>query len=200
MSHHPSSQRGSPFGDYDPYYGGGGYYGRGDRASDFSLFMMDPNVKMYWVAFFSLLAYWGLVWFLRHVFGDGHYSSGVNTRTTEDGVAVPQNTDATGGYRGWIQRPGTSNAHNRLTRASQVLGDLILMLLSVLVLNTIGQSRTRIVMILTWVFFGFAVFWSIFEAAKESHVARFLFGMIFYGIVLAIGILSFTHGFHGFFD
>lgn len=49
-------------------------------------------------------------------------------------------------------------------------------------------------------YFGFAVFWSIFEAARESQIARLLFGMIFYGIILAIGSLSFVHGFRGVYD
>ncbi|KAI8332864.1 hypothetical protein BC941DRAFT_473902 [Chlamydoabsidia padenii] len=181
-----SHQRASTFSDYDPYYGGGGYYGHGGQINDLSMFVMDHHVRMYWIAFFVLVAYWGFLWFLRHVFGDGHQNARNAVPTEEEAPAPPQATN------------GGSTKQNRLTRASQVLGDLTLMLLSVLVLNTIGQGGTRIIMILTWVFFGFAVFWSIFEASKESHIARFIFGMLFYGIILAIGIISFQHGFHSY--
>ncbi|CAO3598665.1 unnamed protein product [Absidia cylindrospora] len=144
-----SRQYGSPFNDHDPYYNGGGYYGHGERINDFSIFMMDHHVRMYWIAFFALLAYWGFLWFLRHVFGDGHQARSGATTAEEEVAAPPQNN--TGGYSRWIRRPGTTSTHNRLTRASQVLGDLILMLLSVLVLNTVGQGSTRSIMILTWV-------------------------------------------------
>ncbi|CAO3590083.1 unnamed protein product [Absidia cylindrospora] len=191
--------------DYDPHYNGG-YYGHEANKNQFSTFMLDPNVKMYWVAFFSLLAYWGLLWFLRHAFGDCHHQNeeesmpSIKSPAGRTGEESAPPINAPTGYGRWVQHPDTTNAHQRLGRASRVLGDLILMLLSVLILNTIGQGNSRIVMILTWIFFGFAVFWSIFEAAKESHLARFLFGMIFYGIMLAIGALAFIYGFHGYYD
>lgn len=48
-------------------------------------------------------------------------------------------------------------------------------------------------------YFGFAVFWSIFEAARESHIARFIYAAIFYGIALAIAGLAFRRGFDEFY-
>ncbi|ORX56734.1 hypothetical protein DM01DRAFT_1303010 [Hesseltinella vesiculosa] len=154
---------------------------------------------MAWVAFFALFAYWGFVWFLRHLFGRGShtYTYGYPREDVSvppvvagsEAAAPAQPTPA--GYRAWVQSP-----HNRLTRVSLLLGELVLLLLGALVLNTIGQGSTRIVMILCWVYFGFAVFWSIFEAAKESPIARFVFGLVCYAIVLAIGIMAFVNGFY----
>lgn len=104
-----SYQRGSNSNEYDPYYGGGGYYGRGGQLNDLSSFVMDHHVRMYWVAFFVLVAYWGFLWFLRHVFGDGHQNARNAVPTEEEAPAQPQANS--GGYRRWIRRPGTSGAH-----------------------------------------------------------------------------------------
>ncbi|KAI7880521.1 hypothetical protein K492DRAFT_130010 [Lichtheimia hyalospora FSU 10163] len=159
---------------------------------------MIHNVKLAWIAFFALWVYWGLIWFLRHAFGDEEQQEST-TRQEGDAEATAAGAGATGaGIRGWLGRRRVRRAHSRLSRASDVLRDLVLMLLSVLLLNTLGRGSTRTVMILAWVFFAFAVIWSIFEAAYESRIARFIYGAIFYGIALSIAALAFKHGFHEF--
>ncbi|KAF7729316.1 hypothetical protein EC973_004572 [Apophysomyces ossiformis] len=160
---------------------------------DLNLFLMDRNVRLYWVAFLSLWVYWGLFWFLRHVFGDGHMEYAARSEGT--GTAAAEAPPTTG-LRAWIRRPSVARTHSRLNRASEILRDLVLMLLSVLILNTLARGGTRAVMILAWIFFGFAIFWSIFEASYEHHIARFVYAVIFYGIALAIAGISFRHGFH----
>ncbi|KAI8071573.1 hypothetical protein BC940DRAFT_234230 [Gongronella butleri] len=200
-----SSDHHNPYYD-DGYYGGGR---GGDRNTDLNYFLMSPYVKMAWIAFFALLAYWAFVWFVRHLFGRGYYAYPYTTTATtayarEDPLPAAASTvpaaagDQQPPQQQMPQPPQPQPI--RLTRVSTVLGELVLLLLGVLVLNTIGQGSTRIVMILTWVYFGFAVFFSIFEAAKESPMARFLFGLIFFGIAMAIGILSFVYGFHTSYD
>ncbi|KAL1926298.1 hypothetical protein VTP01DRAFT_5995 [Rhizomucor pusillus] len=171
-----------------------------------SSFMANRYVRLSWAAFFALWVYWGLLWFLRHAFGDGHQGPGYPTRQQQDesieaaeGAAAHQPTATRGGWIGWMRRPRVAHTHSRLSRASDVLRDLVLMLLSVLIPNTVGRGSTRPVMILSWIYFGFAVFWSIFEAARESHIARFIYAAIFYGIALAIAGLAFRRGFDEFY-
>ncbi|KAI8144257.1 hypothetical protein BJV82DRAFT_557183 [Fennellomyces sp. T-0311] len=197
-----NNRHGNGYLDNDPYY-------NGQNAGSLASFLMIRDVKYYWIAFFALWAYWGLLWFLRHVFGDGHmaadYAPPADREaavTGAEGDQAEQQQQPRAGVitrmRGWVRKPHVSRTHSRLSRASDVLRDLVLLLLSVLVLNTLGRGSTHTVMILAWVFFGFAVVWSIFEASYESHVARFIYGAIFYGIALAIGALAFKHGFHEF--
>lgn len=74
-------------------------------AADTSLasFMADRDVKLSWIAFFALWILWCLLWFLRHVFGDGHqgadYAGG-----EEGGVAA---------NRPWIRHPLAIATHVR---------------------------------------------------------------------------------------
>jgi hypothetical protein len=41
----------------------------GEDYDYFGEFLLDKNVKSYWVALFSLCLYWGFFWFFRHLFG-----------------------------------------------------------------------------------------------------------------------------------
>ncbi|KAG0164469.1 hypothetical protein DFQ28_010280 [Apophysomyces sp. BC1034] len=125
------------------YYGN--YYGN-PEDTNFSLFVMDRNVKLYWVAFLTLWVYWGLFWFLRHVFGDGRTDYGARSEATGSAAEAAAPT----GLRAWTRRPGVAQTQSRLSRASELLRDLVLMLLSVLILNTISRGGTRVVMILAW--------------------------------------------------
>ncbi|KAI7875512.1 hypothetical protein K492DRAFT_136394 [Lichtheimia hyalospora FSU 10163] len=164
---------------------------RAAHTTSLASFMADRNVKLSWIAFFALWILWCLLWFLRHVFGDGHQGADYAGREEGD-VAV---------NRPWIRHPLAIATHvctylfSRLSRATDVLRDLVLMLFSMLALNTLARGVQRQVMILCWVFFAFAVFWTIFEASYEHHMARLLYGIIFFSLSLSIGALAFRDGF-----
>ncbi|CAO3667539.1 unnamed protein product [Umbelopsis ramanniana] len=147
----------------------------------------DPNeyieplrdFKSAWTAFFALWLLWGLFWFLRHAFGDG-------TQPAEEAA------DTEAAQKG---RWHFGNSHHRINRSSEMLRDLVLLLLAALALNTFAGGISRAVMILSWIYFGFAVFWAVFEAAVEHHIARFIFAFVFYGIAIAIAALGYHNGF-----
>ncbi|KAI8144143.1 hypothetical protein BJV82DRAFT_608481 [Fennellomyces sp. T-0311] len=167
------------------------YAGVGGANDSLDAFMSDRNVKLSWIAFFALWVFWGYFWFVRHVFGDGHQDVDYSGRDE----AVEVNPVANTAPRPWIRHPIAVSTHNRLTRATNVLHDLVLMLFSVLALNTFARGATRPVMIISWIFFAFAVFWTIFEASYEHHMARLFYGIIFYSLAIAIGALAFRDGF-----
>lgn len=86
-----------------------------------SSFMANRYVRLSWAAFFALWVYWGLLWFLRHAFGDGHQGLGYPTRQQQDesieaaeGAAAHQPTATRGGWIGWIgwmRRPRVAHTH-----------------------------------------------------------------------------------------
>ena len=65
------------------------------HTTSLASFMADRNVKLSWIAFFALWILWCLLWFLRHVFGDGHQGADYAGREEGD-VAV---------NRPWIRHP-----------------------------------------------------------------------------------------------
>ncbi|KAG2173715.1 hypothetical protein INT43_005135 [Umbelopsis isabellina] len=150
-----------------------GAYGYPNNFEDYTAPQRD--FKGAWTAFFALWLLWGLFWFLRHAFGDGH--------------SVDADAEANTKSRWQVGTP-----HSRLSRGSDVLRDLVVLLLAALAINTFAGGITHAVMILSWIFFGFAVFWAVFEAAVEHHIARFIFGFIFYGIAIAIAALGYRYG------
>ncbi|CDH53205.1 predicted protein [Lichtheimia corymbifera JMRC:FSU:9682] len=111
------------------------------ETTSLASFMADRDVKLSWIAFFALWIFWCLLWFLRHVFGDGH--QGADYAGREEGDAVAN--------RPWIRHPLAIATHSRLSRATDVLRDLVLMLFSMLALNTLARGVQRQVMILCWV-------------------------------------------------
>ncbi|GAB5585376.1 hypothetical protein Unana1_00276 [Umbelopsis nana] len=154
-------------------------YGAYNYPTDpYDYFQPLRDFKSAWTAFFALWLLWGFFWFVRHAFGDGHQT--VETADTEIG------------QKG---RWHFGNTHSRLNRSGDVLRDLVLLLLAALALNTFAGGISKAVMILSWIFFGFAVFWAVFEAALEHHIARFVFAIIFYGIAIVIGALGYHYGF-----
>lgn len=92
-------------------------YGYIDASNGYSYndslaaFIQDRNVKLYWIAFFTLWVYWGLIWFVRHVFGDGHRGPDYAGRDEAVPVNPTTNESATVPSRPWIRRPEIIAAH-----------------------------------------------------------------------------------------
>ncbi|KAI7901495.1 uncharacterized protein BX663DRAFT_514624 [Cokeromyces recurvatus] len=185
-------------------------------------YLVDWHVRVTWIAFMTLWVLWGLAWFSRHAFGgdasthyqNANYSTQVghdpNVTTTTDpelgGVGVGANTTTaqgtTAGYNNTAHKQPLSapawsvNIFNRLNRAHDMLRDLVLMLLSVLTLNTFARASTRAVMIIAWIFLAFAVIYFVVEASYEHRYLRLLYALTFYGLGLAVVGLAYAQGFY----
>jgi hypothetical protein len=85
---------------------------------------------------------------------------------------------------------------NRLNRAHDLLRDLVLMLLSVLTLNTFARASTRGVMIIAWIFVALAFITFVIEASYEHRYLRLLYTLAFYALGLAIVGLAYARGFY----
>lgn len=106
-----TNHHGNPADNLDPY----GYPYTDGRGIDGSLaaFLMNHNIKFAWVAFFALWVYWGLLWFVRHAFGDGHrnadYGSARANADGDEAAAAAATTGTTAaaatGWRGWVRKP-----------------------------------------------------------------------------------------------
>ncbi|CAO3648888.1 unnamed protein product [Cunninghamella blakesleeana] len=144
-------------------------------------FLADHYVRLQWIAFFTLWVLWGLVYAIRFTF-----SHDKPTPVTEDTEA------GTSEKRRWVKQGGVTG---RLDNAHRVLFENTLLLLSVLVLNTVGTASTRAVFILAWVYFAFTVVYAFTEIGLEHRFIRFVFSLVFYGVTLAIGGLAFSQGF-----
>ncbi|KAH8549806.1 hypothetical protein BGW37DRAFT_558799 [Umbelopsis sp. PMI_123] len=171
------------FPSYGAYPSNGAYpsysaYGFLNNPNEY--FQLLRDFKLAWSAFFALWLLWGLFWFLRHAFGDG----------TQPAAEA---TDTEAAQKGRWHFGGSH--HHRINRSSEMLRDLVLLLLASLALNTFAGGISRAVMILSWIYFGFAIFWAVFEAAIEHHIARFIFAFVFYGIAIAIAALGYHYGF-----
>ncbi|KAG1141010.1 hypothetical protein G6F36_015761 [Rhizopus arrhizus] len=77
-----------------------------------------------------------------------------------------------------------------------MLRDLILMLLSVLVINSFARGSTRAVMILAWIYVAFAFVYFFVELGYEHRFVRLLYSITFYGISLAIIGCAWQQGFY----
>jgi hypothetical protein len=106
-----------------------------------SLFVSDHYVRSSWIAFFALWVLWGLTYFVRHAFG--HDTNKATPATTEEDPEA--SATKTSKWKG-----GVHSFSDRLARAHEVLFENTLLLLSALVLNTLGAGATRAVMILSW--------------------------------------------------
>lgn len=73
-------------------------------------FMADRDVKLSWIAFFALWIFWCLLWFLRHVFGDGH--QGADYAGAEGDVVA---------NRPWIRHPLAIATHVCIQHTCHVL-------------------------------------------------------------------------------
>lgn len=151
-----------------------------------SAFVGNHYVRSSWIAFFTLWVLWGLSYFVRHAFG--HHDKQATTAAATDDPEAAAGT----------QKKGWKNIHtslgDRLTRAHEVLFENTLLLLSVLTLNTFGAGATRAVMILSWIFFAATAINAFTEVGVNHHFIRFIFNIIFFGVTLAIGGLSFSQG------
>ncbi|KAG1466933.1 hypothetical protein G6F55_000169 [Rhizopus delemar] len=144
-----------------------------DIAQNFlpvTVFLAAWHVRVTWIAFTTLWVFWGLIWFLRHAFGgDGSHINQTNAQAytnppatatdPETGAAINTGAANTGPATGpatnqkkFLAAPAWgANVFRRVNRAHDMLRDLILMLLSVLVINSFARGSTRAVMILAWI-------------------------------------------------
>ncbi|KAI9263782.1 hypothetical protein BY458DRAFT_438541 [Sporodiniella umbellata] len=149
-------------------------------------FLYDWHVRVGWIAFSTLWVLWGISWFVRNAFG------GDNLIAIDSGVVNPESNETTAfntasHEKKLLPAPVWSvGIYTRLDRSNDVLRDLVLMLLSVLSLNTFARGSTRAVMILAWIFTTFAVIYSLVEASYERRFIRLLYSVNFYGISFAI--------------
>ncbi|KAI8375159.1 hypothetical protein BD560DRAFT_392881 [Blakeslea trispora] len=175
-------------------------------------FLTDWHVRVTWIAFMTLWVFWGLTWFVRNAFGGDASTHAHNVQThqighdpamttTDPETGVATNNGAVGTTattnKGIMPAPAWSvKVFNRLNRAHDMLRDLMLMLLSVLTLNTFARASTRAVMILAWIFVAFAFVYFAAEAAFEHRYLRLMYAITFYSIGLAIVGLAYKQGFY----
>ncbi|KAJ8656347.1 hypothetical protein O0I10_007912 [Lichtheimia ornata] len=151
---------------------------------DVNDFVIDQDVRLTWIAFFTLWVLWGLVYFVRHVFGEDTEKPAPAQDSEQAGESKPTK-------KKWRPEGGFGS---RLANAHRVLFENTLLLLGVLVLNTFGGASTRAVMILTWIFFALTVIVAFTEIGYGHRFIRFLYSAAFFGITLAIGALAFQQG------
>jgi hypothetical protein len=188
-------------------------------------FLDDWHVRATWIAFMTLWVFWGLSWFVRNAFGGDSSTHVQNIQSSAQIAADPtlhNNPNQTGTTAvdpesgapvadpnvATTATPVTTHkvaplpapawsvkVFNRLNRAHDLLRDLILMLLSVLTLNTFARASTRAVMIIAWFYVGFAFVTFVIEASYEHRYLRFVYTLVFYALALAIAGLAFAEGF-----
>ncbi|KAL7315665.1 hypothetical protein PS15m_004852 [Mucor circinelloides] len=174
------------------------YFDFQDEYDYFGEFLINKFVKAYWTAFFILSMYWGFFLFARHIFGDGNTYHSANLRHSREGAVHRLDIERYDNVHSWVNHPTVINIYARLNRTANMVRDLVLLLFCVLVINTLARGGTRSVMILTWIYLGAAVFWSIFEMIYEHHIARLAYSTLFYGITITIGGIAFKNGFDQF--
>ncbi|KAI9284527.1 hypothetical protein BC943DRAFT_325851 [Umbelopsis sp. AD052] len=91
--------------------------------------------------------------------------------------------------------PKLHNIFLRMERSHHMLRDLMLMLLTVMTLNSFAKGLTSGAAIMGWIFFGFAVVFSVCESVVAHKYARLAYSLIFFGLALAIGGGGFAYGF-----
>ena len=166
---------------------------------DCGAFIGDGYIRSSWSAFLTLWVLWGFVYVFRHAFGDP-YTAVPNVNAT--GAAAPATADeeaaaAKSGRFGFLNRFGGNapgGIASRMWSAHRLLRDNILMLLSVLVINTYSRGSTRGVFILSWIFFAFTVFFVIVELVVGHRLIRLGYSIIFFALALAIVGLAFQIG------
>lgn len=152
-------------------------------------FVGNHYVRSAWIAFFTLWILWGISYFLRHAFGHDERNT---TPTTAAAVEDPEAAGVSNHKKGWNK--GHYTNRDRFGRSHEILFENTLLLLSVLTLNTFGVGATRAVMVLAWIFVAFTVIHALTEIAIKHHFIRLGFNLVFFGITLAIGGLSFSQG------
>ncbi|KAI9491164.1 hypothetical protein BDB00DRAFT_834068 [Zychaea mexicana] len=144
-------------------------------------FVLDRYVRLAWIAFFTLWTLWGLVYFLRHIFGEDQ----------DKPAPAEEDAEAAAKRAKWKPEGGFGS---RLANAYRVLFENTQLLLPVLVLNTFGTGSTRAVAILAWIYFALTAIVAFTEVGYGHRFIRFVYSAVFYGITLAIGGLAFSHG------
>ncbi|RUP51181.1 hypothetical protein BC936DRAFT_149502 [Jimgerdemannia flammicorona] len=168
----------------------GGYY---DPLLEFGPFFASTAVRGTWVAFFVFWILWALVQIARNIFAQSvtrqAAGSEMHERTGETARTVPRD-EVPGGTKMFDEYSMSC----RLDRVQGVLRDLLLSLLAALTINTFGRGGTSSVEVLTWIFLGVAIVWTIFELGFDNRIIRVIFSSILYGINLVIFILAFAAG------
>lgn len=157
-------------------------------TAPFQIYITEWPVRLTWIAFSTLWVFWGLSWCIRFTFGGDRHSLKIQSSR----VAV--DNDPT--VQVHTLPPWTVNLFNRLNRAHEMIWDLVLLLLSVLILNTFARGSTRAVMIIAWIIVAFAAVHFCIEVAFVHRYLRLIFAIIFYGLGLAVVGLAFKQGFH----
>jgi len=120
---------------------------------------------------------------------------GTNPINNTTGTANPTTDTAYTDRPGRLGGGGLSDIFLRINRSSEMLRDLLLMLLSVMVLNSFGKGLTRAVAVIAWIFFGLAVIFALLESFLGHRFLRLAYTLIFFGLALAIGGIAFAYGF-----
>ncbi|KAI8638026.1 hypothetical protein BD408DRAFT_423559 [Parasitella parasitica] len=194
-----------------------------DYVPSIESYLYDWHVRVTWIAFMTLWVLWGLAWFIRNAFGGDSGSTHIHTiqsnaqvAATHDvsnlnndpnhivtdpengGIATTANANAVHNKNAkYLAAPAWSvNVFNRLNRAHDMLRDLVIMLLSILTLNTFARASTTAVMIIAWVFVAFAVVYFVVEASYEHRYLRLVYSLTFYSLGLAVVGLAFAQGFY----
>ncbi|CEP09280.1 hypothetical protein [Parasitella parasitica] len=194
-----------------------------DYVPSIESYLYDWHVRVTWIAFMTLWVFWGLAWFIRNAFGGDSGSTHIHTiqsnaqiAATNDasnlnndpnhivtdpetgGIATTANANAVHNKNvKYLAAPAWSvNVFNRLNRAHDMLRDLVIMLLSILTLNTFARASTRAVMVIAWIFVAFAVVYFVVEASYEHRYLRLVYSLTFYGLGLAVVGLAFAQGFY----
>ncbi|RIA83615.1 hypothetical protein C1645_716080 [Glomus cerebriforme] len=150
-------------------------------SQGFEAFISRRSVRNTWVAFWILWFIWSLVSFL-------HYS----TRDTDR-----NNRGADGGERGdqtKTKKFRFGRDGNGAKRVANLARDLLLGLLSALVVNSISRGSAVAVEIITWFYLGVAIILLLIEALVDNKIIRLFFGVIEFGLLVAIFGLAYAHG------
>ncbi|KAI8071759.1 hypothetical protein BC940DRAFT_316961 [Gongronella butleri] len=184
-------------------------------------FLYDWHVRVTWIALSTLFVLWGLCWVIRHVLNanDSEYfdsvqkhpdanavaaeagnatatvnAAGVDPAATAAGTtAEPSNAVITRKLQNtppWLQQTMT-----RMDRCHDLMRDLLLMLLTVLVINTFARGSTSAAMIIAWIFVIFAIIFMLVETVFKNAIVRLTYTLIFYALSLAILGLAWFYGF-----
>ncbi|KAF9995058.1 hypothetical protein BGZ79_000155 [Entomortierella chlamydospora] len=128
---------------------------------------------------------------------------------TQSGAAPQPTTQAQPGGEGAVTEAPLSGGNNaaarpvarapknrryRVKKAHNLARDLTLMLLLVVTLNTFGLGSGVAVLVLTWIFTGFAIIWIASAIVFEHFILDLVFGFIEMALLLAILITAFVMG------
>ncbi|KAI9022815.1 hypothetical protein CLU79DRAFT_750902 [Phycomyces nitens] len=153
-------------------------------------FTQQGAVRTAWIAYFTLFVFWGLLYCIRHL-ATAASNNGPGPEHDIEGRQATEEGHSNEKTRAWKPKEGF---HNPLMRAHRVAFENMLLLLTVLVLDTFGSGSGRAVMIISWIYVGFTVLISLTELVVDNRYYRFLYSIMFYGLTLAIGGLAFKQG------